>query len=96
MQTKGSYLVTDTDLTYFSEKLQSAFQKFGALLGDRFSKDVFTKEDSIRYTFFHAISTDLELVPSDIILESVHPNIEGNKEIDLLIPEKKRLSRIGF
>ena len=79
-----------------SEKLQSAFQKFGALLDDRFSKDVFTKEDSVRYTFFHAISSDLELIPSDIILESVHPNIEGDKEIDMLIPEKKDCPELVF
>ena len=80
----------------YSEELQSAFQKFGELLNDRFSKDVFTKEDSIRYTFFHAISSDLELVPSDIILESVHPNIEGDKEIDMLIPEKKDYPELVF
>ena len=78
-----------------SEKLQSGFQKFGVLLDDRFSKDVFTKEDSVRYTFFHAISSDLELIPSDIILESVHPNIEG-AEIDMLIPEKKDCPELVF
>ena len=78
-----------------SEKLQSVFQKFGVLLNIRFSKDVFTKEDSIRYTFFHAISSDLELVPSDIILESVHPNIEG-AEIDMLIPENKDYPELVF
>ena len=78
-----------------SEKLQSAFQKFGVLLDDRFSKDVFTKEDSVRYTFFHAISSDLELIPSDIILESVHPNIEG-AEIDMLIPEKTDCPELVF
>ena len=78
-----------------SEKLQSAFQKFGVLLDNRFSKDVFTKEDSVRYTFFHAISSDLELIPSDIILESVHPNIEG-AEIDMLIPENKDYPELVF
>ena len=78
-----------------SEKLQSGFQKFGVLLDDRFSKDVFTKEDSVRYTFFHAISSDLELIPSDIILESVHPNIEG-AEIDMLIPEKTDCPELVF
>ena len=78
-----------------SEKLQSAFQKFGVLLDNRFSKDVFTKEDSVRYTFFHAISSDLELIPSDIILESVHPNIKG-AEIDMLIPEKTDCPELVF
>ena len=78
-----------------SEKLQSAFQKFGALLNIRFSKDVFTKEDSIRYTFFYATCLELGLGPEDIILESVHPNIEG-AEIDMLIPENKDYPELVF
>ena len=79
-----------------SEKLQSVFQKFGVLLNIRFSKDVFTKEDSIRYTFFYAMCLELGLGPEDIILESVHPNIEGDKEIDMLIPEKKDYPELVF
>ena len=78
-----------------SEKLQSAFQKFGALLNIRFSKDVFTKEDSIRYTFFYATCLELGLCPEDIILESVHTNIEG-AEIDMLIPENKDYPELVF
>ncbi len=78
-----------------SEKLQSVFQKFGALLNIRFSKDVFTKEDSIRYTFFYATCLELGLGPEDIILESVHPNIEG-AEIDMLIPEKTDCPELVF
>ena len=79
-----------------SEKLQSAFQKFGDLLDTRFSKEVFTTEDSVRYTFFYAISSELELVSHDIILESEHPNIDGHKEIDMLIPEKKDCPELVF
>ena len=79
-----------------SEKLQLTFQKFGELLDTRFSKDVFTTEDSVRYTFFYAISSELELVPHDIILESEHPNIDGHKEIDMLIPEKKDYPELVF
>ena len=79
-----------------SEKLQSAFQKFGDLLDTRFSKEVFTTEDSVRYTFFYAISSEFELVPHDIVLESVHPNIDGHKEIDMLIPEKKDCPELVF
>ena len=78
-----------------SEKLQSAFKKFGALLNSRFSKDIFTKEDSIRYTFFYATCLELGLGPEDIILESVHPNIEG-AEIDMLIPENKDYPELVF
>ena len=78
-----------------SEKLQSVFQKFGVLLNIRFSKDVFTKEDSIRYTFFYATCLELGLGPEDIILESVHPNIEG-AEIDMLIPENKDYPELVF
>ena len=78
-----------------SEKLQLTFQKFAELLDTRFSKDVFTKEDSIRYTFFYAMCLELGLGPEDIILESVHPNIEG-AEIDMLIPEKKDCPELVF
>ena len=78
-----------------SEKLQLTFQKFADLLDTRFSKDVFTKEDSIRYTFFHATCLELGLGPEDIILESVHPNIEG-AEIDMLIPENKDYPELVF
>ena len=46
-----------------SEKLQLTFQKFAELLDTRFSKDVFTKEDSIRYTFFYATCLELGLDP---------------------------------
>ena len=78
-----------------SEKLQLTFQKFAELLDTRFSKDVFTKEDSIRYTFFYAMCLELGLGPEDIILESVHPNIEG-AEIDMLIPEKTDCPELVF
>ncbi len=78
-----------------SEKLQLTFQKFAELLDTRFSKDVFTKEDSIRYTFFYATCLELGLGPEDIILESVHPNIEG-AEIDMLIPENKDYPELVF
>ena len=78
-----------------SEKLQLTFQKFAELLDTRFSKDVFTKEDSIRYTFFYAMCLELGLGPEDIILESVHPSIEG-AEIDMLIPENKDYSELVF
>ena len=78
-----------------SEKLQLTFQKFAELLDTRFSKDVFTKEDSIRYTFFYATCLKLGLGPEDIILESVHPNIEG-AEIDMLIPENKDYPELVF
>ena len=79
-----------------SEKLQLTFQKFADLLDTRFSKEVFTTEDSVRYTFFYAISSEFELVPHDIVLESVHPNIDGHKEIDMLIPEKKDCPELVF
>ena len=79
-----------------SEKLQSAFQKFGKLLDTRFSKNVFTTEDSVRYTFFNAMSSVFELVPDDIVLESIHPNIDGHKKIDMLIPEKKDCPELVF
>ena len=83
-----------------SEKLQSAFQKFGELLDTRFSKNVYTKEDAIRYTFFHAICSELGLGPEDIILEYPHPYIldektkEKKKKIDMLIPERDGVTEI--
>ena len=71
-----------------SEKLQSSFQKFGELLDVRFSKGVFTTEDSVRYTFFDALHSELGTAPEDIILEAPHPYIE-RKKMDMLIPERE-------
>ena len=73
----------------FEEKLESAFVKFGELLDARFSKLILTSEDSVRYTFFWAICSEMGLNPEDIILEEHHPNLEGNKEIDMSIREKE-------
>ena len=77
-------------------ELDLVFEKFTNLLNVRFSGHIFTKEDAIRYTFFYAICQSNNLNPEDIILESKHPNIKGDKEIDMLIPEKDDSHELVF
>ncbi len=77
------------------KNLQIAFNKFSVLLNERFEKKIFTKEDPIRYTFFYAITKELELLPHEILLESPHPQID-NAEIDMQIPETNQTSESIF
>ena len=78
-----------------SDNLQVTFERFSNLLNDRFEKKIFTKEDPIRYTFFYAISKELELFPHDILLESPHPKID-KAEIDMLISETDEYPELIF
>ena len=75
--------------------LQNAFRGFSNLLDKRFEKKIFTKEDPVRYTFFYAITKELELLPHEILLESPHPNID-NAEIDMQIPETNQIPESIF
>jgi hypothetical protein len=77
------------------DNLYVTFKEFSNLLNIRFEKNIFTKEDPIRYTFFHTISENLELAPHDILLESPHPTIE-KAEIDMLIPSTSKNPELIF
>jgi len=67
--------------------IDETLRQFARLLEDRFSRHVFTTEDSIRYTFFYCLSNLGNLPPSDIILESPHTSIP-KAEVDTYIPAK--------
>ena len=67
------------------ERLKATFDKFGELLDERLLRHVYTTEDSIRYTFFHCLTSHAGINPVDIILEQPHPAIDGAK-VDLYIP----------
>ena len=82
-------------MTKNPKNLQTAFDKFSELLNERFEKKIFTKEDPIRYTFFYAITNELELLPHEILLESPHPEID-NAEIDMQILETSQTSESVF
>ena len=82
-------------MTKMKKNLQRVFDEFSNLLNKRFEKKIFTKEDPIRYTFFYAITKELELLPHEILLESPHPKIK-NAEIDMQILETNQTSELIF
>ena len=57
---------------------------FASLLEERLGKSIFTTEDSVRYTFFHALTLNWAISPQQVILEYPHPTIPG-AEIDLIV-----------
>lgn len=66
--------------------LMAVLPAFAEFLDRRLAKGVFTTEDSVRYTFFWALSQTLKLAPEEIILEHPHPRIT-RAEIDTYIPD---------
>jgi hypothetical protein len=62
-----------------SISIENTLHQFSKLLEKRFPKEIFTTEDSIRYTFFHCLVNYAKLQPSDIILEYPHPSIPNAK-----------------
>ena len=58
--------------------------EFSSLLKERLG-EVFTTEDSVRYTFFLALMKTSHISHKDVILEYPHPNIP-NARIDTYIP----------
>lgn len=69
------------------EHLADAFAEFARLLGDRIRAGVHTTEDSVRYTFYSALSTGGRFSHTEIVLEYPHPTIP-NAEIDTLVQPK--------
>jgi hypothetical protein len=60
-------------------------ESFGDLLAIRFSRKVFTTEDSVRYTLFAALLRNPDFQPEAIVLEQAHPAIP-RAEVDMWIP----------
>lgn len=60
---------------------------FGDLLEQRFAREVYTTEDSIRYTFFAAL-TQVGFAPDQVILEYPHPVISRG-QVDTWIEDYK-------
>lgn len=64
--------------------MDEIFNYFTEEIGQRLGS-VFTTEDSVRYTFFHALTSKSKVQPNDVILEFPHPLIR-NAQIDTYIP----------
>ena len=64
--------------------MEEVFSDFATYLSERLHRGVFTSEDSVRYTFFHALVSSGSCSHSDIVLEMPHPALSG-KKIDTVI-----------
>jgi hypothetical protein len=64
--------------------MRKAIELFATLLNERLVTGTYTTEDSVRYTFFHALLSGGACRHTDVVLESPHPIIQG-AEIDTLI-----------
>lgn len=70
--------------------MKSVFADFADLIEQRLSSGVFSTEDAVRYTFFHALLKNNFCLHPDIVLELPHPTIP-KAEIDLFIcPQEER------
>lgn len=75
--------------------IENTLHQFSKLLEKRFQKEIFTTEDSIRYTFFHCLVNYAKLLPSDIILEYPHPSIP-NAKVDAYVPSQNERPELVF
>jgi len=94
--THGNFIEPHQDRTKEGmnpETINLLFQGFADFLEDRFSKQVYTTEDSIRYTLFYYLTQKMHIHPSDIIIEYPHTHIPRAK-IDTYIPPMEK--RPGF
>ena len=64
--------------------MREVFKAFANLLDERFASEVYTTEDSVRYTFFYALLSNGICEHKDIVLERPHPTIK-RAEMDTLI-----------
>lgn len=76
--------------------LRTVFERFAELLDHRLSRGILTTEDSVRYTFFYALTETLKLHPADVILEHPHPALPGSKKIDVLISAAQQRPAIAL
>ncbi len=77
------------------QSVDEAFRLFAELLEERFNREIFTTEDSVRYTLFHCLTKSMSLSPSDIILEEAHPSIP-RAEVDMHILANNEVPEIFF
>jgi len=66
--------------------LGQALESFAELIDQRIKRGACTTEDSVRYTFFVALTAALGIAPDELVLEQAHPRIRG-AEIDTFIPD---------
>lgn len=64
--------------------MKSVFDVFAKLLEERLKNEIFTTEDSVRYTFFLALIENGFCKHTDILLEIPHPTIP-KAEVDLFV-----------
>ncbi len=75
--------------------MRSIFADFAELLDQRLNGDVFTTEDSVRYTFFLALLKNSFCQHTDIVLEMPHPTIP-KAEVDLFIRGEDQRASSAF
>lgn len=65
--------------------MEGVWPHFTELLRTRLEADVFTTEDSIRYTFYFAFCAKTGIQPHEIVLEFPHPQIR-RAQVDTYVP----------
>ncbi len=75
--------------------MNNIFTIFANLLEDRLTLGVYTTEDSVRYTFFQALTQTGNYQHTDIVLEYPHPNID-RAQIDTLLNAKGPTSSVAL
>lgn len=63
----------------------AVFAAFSGQLEERFTNEIYTNEDSIRYLFFSSLLAHAEISPNEIVLEYPHPSF-ARKAVDTYIP----------
>lgn len=75
--------------------MKEVVELFATLLDQRLKARVFTTEDSIRYTYFHALLSSRFCQHTDIVLEHPHPTLE-RQMIDILIAARSTSPSIAI
>ena len=75
--------------------LDKAFDAFAVLLQERFASGVLTTEDSVRYTFYAALTQTCGLRHTDIVLEYPHP-AKALKKVDTVVMATARQPSMAF
>ena len=64
---------------------ENVYKAFNEILKNRLQNNVFTTEDSVRYSFFVALLLERSFDPNDIIMEYPHNRIK-KAQVDTYIP----------
>jgi hypothetical protein len=75
-------------------KMKEIFNNFAIQLAERFSKEIYTTEDSIRYTFFNSLITIGNYQHHEIILEYPHKKIPNASIDSYILPTKIRTGKV--